>query len=81
MARFLLLFLVGVFCQLTVRGQDLINDEGQAIAWLEEYNQMAMSVYYENTVAAWSYQTDITDEHEQESVRHLSFANHWSLYF
>ncbi len=75
MARFLLLLVVGVFCQLSARAQDLINDEAQAIEWLEEYNQVAMGVYYENTVASWSYQTDITDENEAASVRrHVCFG-------
>ena len=64
-----LLFLVGIFCQSSVRGQEIINDEAQAIEWLEEYNQMAMGVYYETTVASWTYQTDITDANEQAAVR------------
>ncbi|XP_022084569.1 angiotensin-converting enzyme-like isoform X2 [Acanthaster planci] len=65
-----LLFLFGIFCHVvsSARGEGTNSNETEARQWLEEYNVMAMAAYYENTVAAWTYQTDITDAHEQAMI-------------
>ncbi len=45
------------------------NNENDAKAFLAQYNERAMEVYYEDVLAAWTYQTDITEEHQQKMVR------------
>ena len=46
----------------------LNSNEDDAIAFLNTYNEMAMVVYFEDVTAAWTYQTDITEEHQQKMV-------------
>ena len=48
---------------------DKIRDEAQARAWLVEYNQQAEKFYYNSMLAAWNYNTNITDHNQGLSVR------------
>ena len=49
------------------RGQK-ITDEAVAQAWLTDYNERAMSVYYKSVVASWNYNTNLTDYNQKLSV-------------
>ena len=44
------------------------HNEEDAIEFLDTFNEMAMEVYFEDVSAAWTYQTDITEEHQQKMV-------------
>lgn len=61
-----LLMLCLLRCYVVQGGQQraCINDETEAIAWLEDYNQQGMVVYSDSTIAAWDFYTDLTDEHQ-----------------
>ncbi|XP_061410805.1 angiotensin-converting enzyme-like [Lethenteron reissneri] len=60
---------------------DKITDETQAIALLGEYNTTAEKYWSEYNEASWTYNTDITEEHDKlVQEANLRMANH-SLYF
>ncbi|XP_071788169.1 angiotensin-converting enzyme-like isoform X1 [Asterias amurensis] len=65
-----LLMLCLLRCYVVQGGQQgaLINDETEAIAWLEDYNQQGMVVYSDSTIAAWDFYTDLTDEHQAHMI-------------
>ncbi len=39
-----------------------------AKAFLDEYNEQAMVVYYQSALASWIYNTNITDYNQQKEV-------------
>ena len=54
------------------QGQGGITNETEAKMWLAEYSEMAMDAFYRSALASWTYQTDITDEHESAMVSFIS---------
>ena len=50
------------------QNEELITDETSAIAWLEDFNEIAMVVYFEGTLANWNFYTNLTDENQQAVV-------------
>eukprot|EP00058_Branchiostoma_floridae_P009194 XP_002594682.1 hypothetical protein BRAFLDRAFT_104841 [Branchiostoma floridae] len=46
-----------------------ITDEQQAWDFIWDYNAKAEKVYYDSVVAAWNYNTDLTQENSQKQVK------------
>eukprot|EP00057_Strongylocentrotus_purpuratus_P002482 XP_003724613.1 PREDICTED: angiotensin-converting enzyme isoform X4 [Strongylocentrotus purpuratus] len=44
------------------------NNETAAIMFLDEYNEQAMVEYYKDVAASWTYNTNITDYNQEQSV-------------
>lgn len=47
------------------------SNEEAARQWAAEYNAEAQRVWYENVLASWTYNTNLTDHNQQESVSHI----------
>ncbi|ELU13139.1 hypothetical protein CAPTEDRAFT_175968 [Capitella teleta] len=47
----------------------LANEE-EARQWAEEYNAEAQVVWYDNVVASWNYNTNLTDYNQDESLKY-----------
>lgn len=45
-----------------------ITDEQKAREWLKIYNTMASEIYYKDSIAAWNWNTNITDHNQNISV-------------
>ncbi|XP_072016666.1 angiotensin-converting enzyme-like [Amphiura filiformis] len=52
-----------------VRGQALNNNEADARAFLNSFNEMAMEVYSAEAAASWDYNTNLTDENREKYVQ------------
>lgn len=43
-------------------------EEQNATEWLKMYNTMASEIYYKDSIAAWNWNTNITDYNQNISV-------------
>ncbi|XP_064597980.1 angiotensin-converting enzyme-like [Liolophura sinensis] len=69
----LLLLSLAVACTLAAVLSAKIKDEAQAWDWIEEYDVKAQEFYYASSLAAWNYNTNLTD-HNQNLMIQASLA-------
>ena len=59
----------------------LNNNESDAVAFLERFNEMAQDVFYRRSIASWNYQTNITDENQRKHVSKLNRSKKVETFF
>ena len=58
----------GILVDSSMAADGKITDENVARAWLNDFNERAMRVYYTYQLASWNYYTNLTDHNRRLSV-------------
>ena len=58
-----------MWCAVAVLAEAKNTNLEEAQAFLDDYNDQAMVVYYQSALASWIYNTNITDYNQRKEVR------------
>lgn len=75
----LLLLSLAVVCLLAAVTSAQIRDEAQAWDWIAEYDAQAQVYYYRSALAAWNFNTNLTDHNQRLMVIALYNINHFQI--